>query len=243
MKLEKIELPKKYEYIEGGSNPLYKKYDGWNKISYSQKNSFKDYRLGYLQDYILKVGSGESGIFALMGTFCGEFFENGTRNDHLTDFDVETISKIKKYPTSKCEAEIVINLEPFGLKQTVLQGFSDHEYENDCLLFIEDLKTGNSKKMNEKYGDMDKYFQTRIYAYQREIEGFEIGGCRVIHLGRKGNNLIKGDKNVLRLTGEIDYIETPYKKEDVEKYLKETVVSICKDISNYYKIYNKYFVD
>ena len=95
--------------------------------------------------------------------------------------------------------------------------------------------------MFEKYGDVKKYYQTRMYAYQRELEGFEIGGCRVNHLDRKGNNLQIGDKNCLRLTGQIDYIYTPYKKEDVEDYLINSVVPVCKEISEYYKVdnYNK----
>lgn len=241
MKLEKIELPKIYEYKEGISRPEYKKFDGWNKISYSQNGSFKDYKEQYLQDYILGFGNGESGIFAKMGTFCGQYFEDGTRNEHLTDFDVEVINKLKKYSTSTFESEVVIDLEPFGLKQTCLQGFSDHEFQEDGLLFIQDLKTGNPTAMMEKYGDLKKYYQTRIYAYQRELEGYNIGGCTVIHLGRKGNNLVKGDKNVLRLTGQIDYIPTPYRKEDVEEYLRNSVVPTCKEIAEYYKVYKKVF--
>ena len=154
---------------------------------------------------------------------------------------METIDKLVKHESSKFEAEIVIDLEPFGLKDCVLQGFSDHEYDDDIFRYIEDLKTGSSKSMQEKYGDMKKYYQTRMYAYQRENEGFKIGGCQVNHLDRKGNNLQIGDKNCLRLTGQIDYIHTPYKREDVEEYLKNSVVPVCKEIAEYYKIYSKVF--
>jgi hypothetical protein len=154
---------------------------------------------------------------------------------------MKTINQLVKHDTSKYESELVIDLEPFGLKDTVIQGFSDHEYISNDKLYIEDLKTGACKSMMEKYGDMQKYYQTRMYAYQRELEGFEIGGCRVNHLDRKGNNLVIGDKNCLRLTGQIDYIPTPYKKEDVENYLKNTVVPVCKEVSEYYECYLKYF--
>jgi len=241
LKLDKINLPRKYDYKEGITNPLYKPFNGWNKVSYSQLGSMKEYKLGYLQDYILDVGTEESGIFASYGSAVGEYFENGTVNELLSESDIEIINKLKKHDSSIYEAEVVIDLEPFGLEKTCLQGFSDHEYLLDSKKFIEDLKTGNSTNMQAKYGDMNKYFQTRIYAYQREDEGFEIGGCRVNHLGRKGNNTTKGDKNCLRLSGEIDYIPTPYKREDVESYLKGTVVPICKEISEYYLVYNKYF--
>ena len=239
--MKQINLPRKYEYKEGVTNPLYKKYDGWNKVSYSQLSSIKEYKEGYLQNYILVVGTGESGIFASYGSAVGEYFENGTINELLSQNDIEVINRLKKHDSSTFESEIVIDLEPFGLEKTCLQGFSDHEYSLDNKKFIEDLKTGNSTNMQAKYGDMNKYFQTRIYAYQRENEGFEIGGCRVNHLGRKGNNTVKDDKNCLRLSGEIDYIETPYNRADVEKYLKDIVVPLCIEISEYLKVYNRYF--
>ncbi len=236
MKAIKINLPKLYEN-ELGNYPQHK---NKQKISYSQLNSFKDYKEQYIQGYFLG-NSSESGMFAFFGNLVGTYFSDGERDKNLSEFDMNTINQLVKHESSKYESEIVIDLEPFGLKDCVLQGFSDHEYEIDSMLFIEDLKTGASKSMQEKYGDIKKYYQTRMYAYQRELEGFDIGGCRVNHLDRKGNNLIIGDKNCLRLTGQIDYIYTPYKKEDVEYYLKNSVVSVCKEISEYFKIYQKYF--
>lgn len=237
MKVIKIKLPKKYLNELGN----YPQHLGKEKISYSQLGSFKDYKLGYLRDYVIGVGTDDSGIFALYGGFCGKYFEDGTRSEYLTDSDIEVINRIPKFESSRYESEIVIDLEPFGLKDCVLQGFSDHEYEDNNKLFIEDLKTGASKSMMEKYGDIKKYYQTRMYAYQRENEGFNIGGCQVNHLDRKGNNLIIGDKNCLRLTGHIDYIHTPYKRGDVEEYLKNSVVPVCKEIAEYYSTYQKYF--
>lgn len=235
-KLKKIILPKRYEN-ELGNYPQHK---NKFKISYSQLNSFKDYKEQYIQGYFLGIPS-ESGMFAFFGSLVGEYFEKGAKNPNLSEFDMQTIDKLVKHPSSQFEAEVVIDLEPFGLKDCVLQGFSDHEYDKDELRWVEDLKTGASKSMQEKYGDMKKYYQTRLYAYQRELEGFTIGGCRVNHLDRKGNNLIVGDKNCLRLTGQIDYIPTPYKKEDVEKYLREDVVPICIEIAKYFSVYNKNF--
>lgn len=236
MKTTKIILPKTYEN-ELGNYPQHK---GKQKISYSQLNSFKDYKEQYIQGYFLG-NSSESGMFAFFGTLVGTYYENGEKNENLSESDMKTVDSLLKYKSSKYESEIVIDLEPFGLKDCVLQGFSDHEYDNNEQRFIEDLKTGASKSMQEKYGDMKKYYQTRMYAYQRENEGFKIGGCQVNHLDRKGNNLVIGDKNCLRLTGQIDYIETPYKREDVEDYLNNSVVPVCKDIAEYYKVYNKYF--
>lgn len=237
-KLEKITLPKIYE--DGLGN--YPQHKGKQKISYSQLNSFKDYKEQYIQGYFLG-NSSESGIFAFFGNLVGTYFSDGEKDENLSVSDMETIDKLVKHESSKFESEIVIDLEPFGLKDCVLQGFSDHEYDDDIFRYIEDLKTGASKSMQEKYGDMKKYYQTRMYAYQRENEGFKIGGCQVNHLDRKGNNLIIGDKNCLRLTGQIDYIHTPYKREDVEDYLKNSVVPVCKEIAEYYSVYQKYFAE
>ena len=236
MKLEQIILPKLYE-DELGNYPQHK---GKQKISYSQLNSFKDYKEGYIQNYFLKRQS-ESGMFAFFGSLTGDYFSEGKKDDNLSVADMKVIDTLVKYQSSKYESEIAIDLEPFGLKATILQGFSDHEYDKDGVRWVEDLKTGASKAMWEKYGDMNKYFQTRMYAYQRELEGFTIGGCQVNHLDRKGNNLQIGDKNCLRLTGQIDYIDTPYKKEDVEEYLRTSVVETCKEISQYFKVYNNVF--
>jgi hypothetical protein len=101
--------------------------------------------------------------------------------------------------------------------------------------------------MLKKYGDLKKYYQTRLYAYQRENEGFEIGGCRVVHLGRKGNALERGkvhDKTKnrldLRLSGQVNEIETPYIRQDIEDYLKE-VDNIVLEIAEYYTMYNNIF--
>ena len=236
MKAIKITLPKVYEN-ELGNYPQHK---NKQKISYSQLNSFKDYKEQYIQGYFLG-NSSESGMFAFFGNLVGTYFSDGEKHEKLSESDMKTIDSLLKHKTSKYESEIVIDLEPFGLKGCVLQGFSDHEYDDDLFRYIEDLKTGASKSMQEKYGDMKKYYQTRMYAYQRENEGFKIGGCQVNHLDRKGNNFIVGDKNCLRLTGQIDYIHTPYKREDVEDYLRNSVVPVCKEISEYFKVYEKYF--
>lgn len=236
MKATKIILPKIYEN-ELGNYPQHK---NKQKISYSQLNSFKDYKEQYIQGYFLG-NSSESGMFAFFGNLVGTYFSDGEKDANLSESDMKTIDILLKHESSKYESEIVIDLEPFGLKDCVLQGFSDHEYDDSIFRYIEDLKTGASKSMQEKYGDMKKYYQTRMYAYQRENEGFKIGGCQVNHLDRKGNNLIIGDKNCLRLTGQIDYIHTPYKREDVEEYLKNSVVPICKEIAEYYSVYNNIF--
>ena len=99
MKTIKINLPK--VYLNEGNN--YPQHLGKQKISYSQLGSFKEYKLGYLRDYILGVGTDDSGIFALYGGFCGKYFEDGTRDEYLTDSDIEVINRIPKFESSKYE--------------------------------------------------------------------------------------------------------------------------------------------
>lgn len=234
----KIELPKKY-LNEGGKYPQHL---GKPKVSYSQLGSFKDYKMGYIRDYLLDMRSNDDGIFASYGKYIGEYLSDNIRHEYLDDDDVKVLDSLEKHEGATFESEIVIDRGHY-----VIQGFSDKEFMIDNLLFIDDYKTGNSTDMLKKYGDLNKYYQTRLYAYQRENEGFKIGGCRVVHLGRKGNMLERGkihentkNRLDLRLSGQVDEIKTPYVRQDIEDYLKE-VDSIVLEISEYYSVYNNIF--
>jgi hypothetical protein len=224
---------------EGGKYPQHL---GKPKVSYSQLGSFKDYKMGYLRDYLLGMRSDDDGIFASYGKYIGEYLSDGIRHEYLDDDDVKVLDGLEKHEGATFESEIVIDRGTY-----VIQGFSDKEFKINNLLFIDDFKTGNSDDMLKKYGDLKKYYQTRLYAYQRENEGFEIGGCRVVHLGRKGNALERGkvhektkNRLDLRLSGQVNEIETPYIRQDIEDYLKE-VDNIVLEIAEYYRVYNNIF--
>jgi ACT domain-containing protein len=62
----------------------------------------------------------------------------------------------------------------------------------------------------------------------------------VTGLGRSGNTIEKGNKNVLRLSGEIIVIPKPYDREKAKKVI-ESIAKICVEISSYYKLHNKIF--
>jgi hypothetical protein len=244
LKTIKINLPKKFEYTEGVTNPLYKKYDGWNKISYSQYTSFKDYKMGYLRDYILGMKEDEGGMFANFGSNCGDYlnpYDTG-EYDMLSEADIEILDKIKKtHPeNAEFEFEILIDLEPFGLEKTVLQGFTDRQHlTEDKTTEITDYKTLTIKNKTAFYKS-EEYQQTNVYGYGLEELGHTIGKVYVTGLGRSGNNTKKGDKNVLRLSGEVVIIDKPYIRENGVKAI-EYIAKTCIDISDYYKTYNKYF--
>lgn len=243
MKTIKLDLPRKYKYIEGETNPLYKKFDGWNKISYSQKNSFKDYKMGYLRDYILGMEKG-SGIFANFGSDCGDYLNpNDNRNyDLLSSDDIAILESIKKeHPeNAEFEYEILIDLEPFGLEKTCLQAFTDRQYlTEDGKINVSDYKT-LTVKTKRGYYESDEYEQLLVYGYGLEELGFIIGDMWVDGLGRSGNTIEKGNKNVLRLSGEIIKIDKPYDRQKALEVL-QSIANTCKDISEYWIVYNKYF--
>lgn len=225
---------------------MYKKYDGWNKISYSQKTSFQDYKMGYLRDYILGMKAEDSGIFASFGSNCGDYlnpFDDG-QYDLLSSDDIIILETIKNtHPeNAQFEYEILINLESFGLKETVLQGFTDRQYlTEEQKLNVNDYKTLTIKTKKSFY-ESDEYQQLATYGYGLEELGFTIGEMWVDGLGRSGNNTIKGDKNVLRLSGELIVVNKPYNREKAKKVM-ESIAKTCVEISEYYNCYLKYFAE
>ena len=243
--MKQINLPRKYEYKEGVTNPLYKKYDGWNKVSYSQWTSFKDYKLGYLQNYILGISSGESGIFANFGSDCGDWLNPyDDRTDGyplLSEEDYKILKPLKDaHPKgSQFEYEIVIDLEPFGLEKTCIQSFTDRQYFVGEKLNVNDYKTLTIKTKRAFYESED-YKQLSVYGYGLEELGFTIGKMYVVGLGRSGNTTEKGNKNVLRLSGEIIRIDKPYDRKKAVKVI-QSIADDCLEISEYLLIYNKYF--
>lgn len=242
--LHKINLPKKYEYIEGKTNSLYKKFDRYNKISYSQYTSFKDYKMGYLREYILNMKAEGSGIFANFGSNCGDYLNPYDSGDYdlLSDDDKVLLDSLKKdHPeNAEFEYEILIDLEPFGLKKTVLQGFTDRQHFTELLeTVVTDYKTLTIKTKKAFY-ESDEYQQLSTYGFGLEELGHKIGEMYVTGLGRSGNNTTKGDKNVLRLSGEIIKIPKPYDREKAKKVL-ESIAKTCIEISEYYSVYNNIF--
>ena len=243
MELQQVNLPKKYEYKEGITNPLYKQYHNWNKVSYSQINSFKDYTSGYIQDYILGKRKDDSGIFANFGSSVGNWLNPYDQGEYemLSQNDIDILQPLKdNHPKgSVFEYEIIISLEPFGLEKTCIQCFTDRQYIENGKLIISDYKT-LTVKTKKAYYESDEYKQLDIYGYGLEEQGYTIGDMYVTGLGRSGNTAEKGNKNVLRLSGEIITINKPYNREKSLKIMGE-IVETCKEISNYFSIYKKVF--
>jgi len=224
-----LDLPKVYEN-EGGKYP---QHVGKPKLSYSAYNSFNEdaYKGEFFANYFLGI-RGEGNIFTDFGGKCGKLFETDTDGSDLSEFDTDVIKRIGRPANSLYEVEIVVDRGSY-----VIQGFIDREYlDAEGNLVIDDLKTGAIKSKKDFYGGPE-YQQTTLYAYQRELEGEHIAYSGVILLDRKGNGQ---EKYPLRLTGEIEYIPTPYSKKRAETFLK-SFDKTAKNIEEYYKVYKKFF--
>jgi len=227
-----LDLPRVYK-VDKDTPEKYKKYEGMPKLSYSAYNSFNEeaYKGEFFANYFLGI-KGDGNIFTEYGGKCGKLFETNTETADLSDFDVDVIKRIGRPANSLYEVEIVVDRGSY-----VIQGFIDREYlDAEGNLVIDDLKTGAIKSKKDFYGGPE-YQQTTLYAYQRELEGEHIAYSGVILLDRKGNGQ---EKYPLRLTGEIEYIPTPYSKERAENFLK-SFDKTAKKIEEYHKVYKKYF--
>jgi len=245
----KIDLPKKYNYEEGSSRPEYKKYSGWNKVSYSQITSFlsDEYKGDYFMGYF--VGKRDDGnIFSFFGSGCGDYLNRKDQrvDEYLSEDCKKILDSIQQPDNADYEYEILIDLEPFGLEKTVLQGFSDIQYEiAPKVLELADYKTLNLDKKKEFY-ESDDYQQLNTYGFGLEELGFTINKSSVFGLGRKGNTLDKtkfssaGNPLWLRLSGEVEEIDRPYNREEAKKYVQK-IADTCVKINEYFKVFNKHF--
>jgi hypothetical protein len=247
--LKVLDLPRKYEYKEGESRPEYKKYSGWNKVSYSQITSFvsDEYRGDYFSQYFMEIKD-DGNIFSFFGSACGDYLNRKDQrvDEYLEEKDKGILDAIKQPKESEYEFEILIDLEKFGLKETVLQGFSDIQYEvGPKLLNVHDYKTLTLDKKRDFYSSED-YQQLNVYGYGLEELGYKINKTSVFGLGRSGNTTNKdavnkkGEPLYLRLSGEVEEIRRDYNRVEAEEYIKK-IAKICVEISNYFKIYKKYF--
>jgi hypothetical protein len=241
--IKRIEL---YDTLKT-ENPKFEKYNGLPKMSYSAYTSWTSdtYRGSFVAAKFLGIPD-EGNIFTAFGSACGRYLE--TRNADnpevsmlLSNKDIEILNDVAIPEGSVFEREIVLMRNLGSMGAYVIIGYIDmnfkDEVEKNCVV---DFKTGGSTKSSE-YGS-DDYKQTRIYSFALETEEQEdIGYVGVELLHRKGNNLIPGDKNVLRLEGTIEKVETPYNNLETAKFLKEKFDPVAIEISDNVKFFKKFF--
>ena len=229
-----MELPSRY--INRSGDPKFDKYVGRPKLSYSAYGSFNEpsYIGEFFGTYFLNAPRTGT-IFTEFGSAVGGFMETGVETDYLSEFDKETLMKEGRPEGAIYEYEIIIDRGNY-----IIQGFIDRMMV-DAKKFVDvvDFKTGAIDKKAKDYSSLD-YQQTTMYSYALEQEGYTINKSGVVLFDRKGNTLEAGNKNVLRLTGDVLYIPTPYSTERAEKFLAK-FDETAKDIEKYWKIYCKYF--
>ena len=237
--INKLTLPRTFK--DNSKDGKYKKLEGLPKVSYSQLGSWKSlqYRPGYIKQYFAGIEL-PSGIYALKGSSAGSYIEGRGTNDfscheeykHLLNDEERTFLDSLDYPeNSVYEDYIVVDMGDF-----VIEGYADRCTYGDTLTTL-DYKTGSIEKKTAEYASPE-YRQTRLYSYQKELEGHTIGDCGVLLLDRAGNGFAKSP---LRLTGKSLYIPTPYDKLETEAWLDGEVRKIVREISDLYTQYLKFF--
>jgi len=225
-------LPRTYDNPSGSDK--FKKFEGLPKVSYSQIDSWKNpkYKGDYIQSYFLGIRDGGN-IFTDFGSLVGEWFENGEDlQGKLSESDLEALSKIGRPENCEYEREVVVERDGY-----VFQGYIDRSRRLDTnKIEIVDFKTGNIETKKSYYAG-DEYQQTTLYTKGLLNEGEEVDSAGVIMLGRKGNG---SEKHPLRLTGEVEFIDTPYSENRINNFL-DKADKIVEEISDYYKFYKKYF--
>lgn len=232
-----LDLPSIYKEREDNPVPeRFKKFIGRPALSYSTYTAFMEegYRGEWLANKFLGIPS-EGSIFTLFGSSVGNYQETGKPQEYLSDFDMEVLDKeIPANPSAEYEREVVIDRGSY-----ICYGFIDRLLGVETMeVDLADFKTGAIEKKAQEYAS-DDYQQTTVYAYGLEQEGFKIKSSSVVLFDRKGNTLEQGNKNVLRLTGRIEHIATPYSRERAEKFLLK-MDETAKKIEEYWKFYQKH---
>lgn len=237
MKAKRLKLPKVYE-VNDNTPDQYKKFEGVPKLSYSAIMSFTEpsYRGEFFQTYFLGERS-EGNVFTKFGGAVGEFLETGVNEaGDLSVFDKEVLTeKVGRPYGAVYEKEIVIDRGSY-----CIQGFIDRillSSKQDGYLDVLDFKTGSIVKKRADYAS-DDYQQTTLYSYALEESGLNVASSGVLLLDRKGNGQ---EKYPIGLTGEIEYIPTPYSRERADRAL-EKFDKVALEIEEYFRVFTKYLL-
>jgi len=231
---KKLVLPKKYIARE----KRFEKYNGMEKLSYSQIGSFTDplYRNDYIRQYMMGIPS-EGSIWTEFGSAAGEWIEtNGAVcSDLLNEESIASLKALPRPEKAAYEYPIAVVVDtPEG--DLVIEGYIDElEYVSDTEVVVRDFKTGNIDKKVAQYASPE-YQQTTLYSYHMETEGYKVVNSCVWLLSRKGNGRAG---HPVRLENKFKEVPTPYSRERAEVYFNK-VRKTAKEISDLYKIYLKY---
>ena len=199
-------------------------------ISYSTVSSWEDYRSDFIKQKLAGIKLPDS-IYGAFGTWVGTSVEHGEVQPNNYGFTgEENINLIKRTENDKYERMILIDRGEY-----CIIGFIDIMREIAPMVAqVADIKTGGAKK-EEEY-KKESYIQTTLYSNALEREGYKIDASGVWFCRRTGSHI----KPPLNLSTEQFYIPLEYSVKRV-KYALDKVDRVVKEISEYYKVYQKYF--
>lgn len=209
------------------SNPeMCAPYLGRNYISYSDVNGWTEYH----EDYIKKRFAGvriPGGVYARFGNFVGEYVETGVIPETREVYGgIENLSKIDRKEGAEYEKFVILDMSEF-----VLVGYIDIFYEEDNKTIITDVKTGSKP---DKYKS-NYYIQLLLYAHALERSGIKVDKITVFFVKREGSHL----RPPLSVSSHMEEFELEYNEKRVKEAL-DRVRTVANEISEYYKVYEKY---
>lgn len=228
-----IELPSKLDkncWFYQGNEKLIDPHLGKYYISYSTVSSWEDYRSDFIKQKLVGIKLPDS-IYGSFGTWVGTSVEHGEVQPNNYGFTgEENINLIQRTENDKYERMILIDMGEY-----VIIGFIDIMREVEPMVAeVEDIKTGGAKK-EEEY-KKESYIQTTLYSKALEDEGYTIKKSGVWFCRRTGSHI----KPPLNLSTEQFYIPLEYNEKRV-KYALDKVDRVVKEISEFWKIYQKIF--
>ena len=227
------ELPSilsKDNWFYQGNEKLIDPHLGKYYISYSTVSSWEDYRSDFIKQKLAGIKLPES-IYGNFGSWVGTSVEHGEVQPNNYGFTgEENINLIQRTENDKYERMILIDMGEY-----CIIGFIDIMRESSPMVAeVLDIKTGGAKK-EEEY-KKESYIQTTLYSKALEDEGYKIEKSGVWFCRRTGSHI----KPPLNLSTEQFYIPLDYNEKRV-KYALDKVDRVVKEISEFYKIYQKIF--
>jgi len=230
-----IELPSvlnKECWFYKGNEKLIDPHLGKFYISYSTVSSWEDYRSDFIKQKLVGLKLPES-IYGNFGTWVGTSVEHGEVQPNNYGFTgEENLNLITRTENDKYERMILMDMGDY-----CIIGFIDIMREIAPMVAqVADIKTGGAKK-EEEY-KKESYIQTTLYSKALEDEGYKIDASGVWFCRRTGSHV----KPPLNLSSEQFYIPLEYNEKRV-KFALAKVDRVVKEISEFYKVYQKTFAN
>lgn len=202
---------------------LPKRNEQGNYLSYSQYDKWKKSKKDYIKSYFFGERF-EGNAYTDLGSLVGEALEN----NNFSEFSISEKKTLKKVTRlDEFEREIKLVYKDFS----VIGYIDTNDKELSCLI---DYKTGALDK--EAVYKANTYEQLVIYAAAIEQETGKLPKTAHVELIERLGNPYKGDK--LTVGKSVIKIPQNISKRRVNA-VKKKLETVAKEISNYYKVFNK----